>query len=88
MDVVPWSFLGKSDLKSKATIFFEGTSLNVLTKPRDDILEWDLPEIANGRPFDELLDVDTFVNCIYLNLQIPHFITHETIAKASKTRRL
>ncbi len=88
MDVVPWSFLGKSDLKSKAIIFFEETSLNVLAKSRDDILEWDLPEIANGRPFDKLLDVDTFINCIYLNSQIPHFITHKTIAKAGKTRCL
>ncbi len=55
---------------------------------RDDILEWDLPETAKGGPFDEILDVDIFVNCIYLSSQIPHFITHETIAKAGKTRRL
>ncbi|KAG5639381.1 hypothetical protein H0H81_003525 [Sphagnurus paluster] len=54
----------------------------------DDILKWDLPETAKGGPFPEILDVDIFVNCIYLNSQIPSFITQETIRDAGKNRRL
>ncbi|KDR85185.1 hypothetical protein GALMADRAFT_53657 [Galerina marginata CBS 339.88] len=54
----------------------------------DDILKWDLAETAKGGPFDEILDVDIFVNCIYLSSQIPSFITHETINAAGKERLL
>ncbi|ESK98395.1 saccharopine dehydrogenase [Moniliophthora roreri MCA 2997] len=53
-----------------------------------DILKWDLPETAKGGPFQEILDVDVFVNCIYLSSQIPHFVTRETIMAAGKDRRL
>lgn len=55
---------------------------------REDIIKWDMAETAKGGPFDEILNVDIFVNCIYLSSQIPPFITHETIAKAGKSRRL
>ncbi|KXN89843.1 Saccharopine dehydrogenase [NAD(+), L-lysine-forming] [Leucoagaricus sp. SymC.cos] len=54
----------------------------------DDILKWDLPETAKGGPFSEILDVDIFVNCIYLSSQIPSFMTRETIIAAGKERRL
>ncbi|KAF9015353.1 saccharopine dehydrogenase [Cyathus striatus] len=37
----------------------------------DDILKWDMAETAKGGPFPEILDVDIFVNCIYLTSQIP-----------------
>ena len=55
---------------------------------RDDIIKWDLAETAKGGPFSEILDVDIFVNCIYLSSKIPSFVTRETIAGAGKTRRL
>lgn len=55
---------------------------------RDDILKWDLAETAKGGPFQEILDVDIFVNCIYLSSPIPHFITHNTIRNAGNARRL
>ncbi|KAJ6495466.1 hypothetical protein C8R45DRAFT_900242 [Mycena sanguinolenta] len=54
----------------------------------DDILKWDLAETAKGGPFDEILDVDIFVNCIYLNSKIPPFITREQIIAAGPGRRL
>ncbi|KAJ3489366.1 hypothetical protein NLJ89_g11535 [Agrocybe chaxingu] len=54
----------------------------------DNILKWDLPETAKGGPFQEILDVDIFVNCIYLTSKIPSFINHESIAAAGKQRRL
>ncbi|KAM6498282.1 hypothetical protein JOM56_006230 [Amanita muscaria] len=54
----------------------------------DDILKWDLAETAKGGPFSEILDVDIFVNCIYLSSKIPSFLTKEQIAAAGKERRL
>ncbi|EJD52162.1 saccharopine dehydrogenase [Auricularia subglabra TFB-10046 SS5] len=54
----------------------------------DNIVKWDLDETAKGGPFQEILDADIFVNCIYLSSPIPHFLTHEFIAKAGKERRL
>ncbi|KAH7107008.1 saccharopine dehydrogenase [Auriculariales sp. MPI-PUGE-AT-0066] len=56
--------------------------------PEDNILKWDLPETAKGGPFDEILDVDIFVNCIYLSSQIPSFVTKDTINAAGPSRRL
>lgn len=55
---------------------------------RDDILKWDLAETAKGGPFSEILEVDIFVNCIYLTSRIPSFVTRETINAAGKERRL
>lgn len=60
----------------------------LIKRIRDDIYKWDLAETAKGGPFSEILDVDVFVNCIYLATQIPPFITRETIAAAGKDRRL
>ncbi|OJT12634.1 Saccharopine dehydrogenase [NAD(+), L-lysine-forming] [Trametes pubescens] len=54
----------------------------------DDIVKWDMAETAKGGPFQEILDVDIFVNCIYLSSQIPPFLTKEQIAGAGKDRRL
>ena len=55
---------------------------------RDDIVKWDMAETAKGGPFQEILDVDIFVNCIYLSSPIPHFLTHKQIEAAGKDRRL
>jgi saccharopine dehydrogenase (NAD+, L-lysine forming) len=55
---------------------------------RNDIFKWDLAETAKGGPFQEILDVDIFVNCIYLASKIPPFINHEQISAAGIKRRL
>ena len=47
-----------------------------------------MAETAKGGPFQEILDADIFVNCIYLSSPIPPFLTKETIAAAGKSRRL
>jgi len=54
----------------------------------DDILKWDLDETAKGGPFDEIMGVDIFVNCIYLNSSIPPFMTREQSIAAGSKRRL
>jgi len=53
-----------------------------------DIIKWDMDETAKGGPFQEILDVDIFVNCIYLTSRIPSFVTREQIIGAGKQRRL
>lgn len=55
----------------------------------DDILKWDMAETAKGGPFKEILDVDIFINCIYLTSAIPPFLTHEFIKTVGgQNRRL
>ncbi|KDQ19953.1 hypothetical protein BOTBODRAFT_101260 [Botryobasidium botryosum FD-172 SS1] len=54
----------------------------------DNILKWDMDETAKGGPFQEILDVDIFVNCIYLAHEIPHFVNHDSIRAAGSSRRL
>jgi saccharopine dehydrogenase (NAD+, L-lysine-forming) len=60
----------------------------LITLRRDDIVKWDMAETAKGGPFSEILDVDIFVNCIYLSSEIPHFVTRDTVVAAGKDRRL
>ncbi|PLW23491.1 hypothetical protein PCANC_21319 [Puccinia coronata f. sp. avenae] len=68
---------------SGAVTFFKKIGMN-----KEDIVEWDMAETAKGGPFQEILEADIFVNCIYLNSKIPSFITRETIAAAGKSRQL
>ncbi|KAH7924885.1 saccharopine dehydrogenase [Leucogyrophana mollusca] len=53
-----------------------------------DIIKWDMAETAKGGPFQEILDVDIFVNCIYLSSSIPPFLTYDSISAAGDRRRL
>eukprot|EP01061_Rhynchopus_euleeides_P047756 TRINITY_DN979_c2_g1_i1.p1 TRINITY_DN979_c2_g1~~TRINITY_DN979_c2_g1_i1.p1 ORF type:complete len:467 (+),score=160.87 TRINITY_DN979_c2_g1_i1:116-1516(+) len=51
--------------------------------PESNILKWDLAETKKGGPFEEILSVDIFVNCIYLDptSTTPAFLTKEMLAK-------
>ena len=53
---------------------------------RDDIVKWDMAETAKGGPFKEIVESDIFVNCIYLNSKIPHFVNKDSLQ--SPDRRL
>ncbi|KAJ9055846.1 Saccharopine dehydrogenase [Entomophthora muscae] len=39
--------------------------------PETNILGWDMAETVKGGPFDEILGVDIFINCIYLSSKNP-----------------
>ncbi|ODQ55538.1 saccharopine dehydrogenase Lys3 [Saitoella complicata NRRL Y-17804] len=43
--------------------------------PEENIIKWDMAETAKGGPFQEIIDADIFVNCIYLSQPIPPFIS-------------
>jgi saccharopine dehydrogenase (NAD+, L-lysine-forming) len=47
-----------------------------------------MAETAKGGPFQEILDVDIFVNCIYLSSSIPPFLDNDQIIAAGQDRRL
>jgi len=53
-----------------------------------NIIKWDMAETAKGGPFEELLEVDIFVNCIYLSSKIPSFLTESFIKGAGEKRNL
>ncbi|KAK9494018.1 hypothetical protein V1508DRAFT_383912 [Lipomyces doorenjongii] len=47
--------------------------------PEENIIKWDMAETAKGGPFEEIVQSDVFINCIYLSKQIPPFVTMETL---------
>jgi saccharopine dehydrogenase (NAD+, L-lysine-forming) len=83
------SFFRKIGVKELFLLFSHlCAAVDLSSKSRDNILKWDLEETKSGGPFDEILDVDVFVNCIYLSSPIPPFIALDQIRAAGKKRRL
>lgn len=83
--------LGRSDWRSELSqeIIIDAYSLPMrFLVDRGDIIKWDMVETAKGGPFQEILDVDIFINCIYLTSSIPPFLTAEYIKAAGSSRRL
>lgn len=54
--------------------------------PEENLVKWDMAETAKGGPFQEIVDSDIFVNCIYLSQPIPPFVNAETLN--NKNRKL
>ncbi|KAI1338353.1 saccharopine dehydrogenase [Xylariaceae sp. FL0016] len=52
--------------------------------PESQILKWDLDETKKGGPFPEIVESDIFVNCIYLNSKIPHFVNKESLQSPNR----
>ncbi|OCT47523.1 Saccharopine dehydrogenase [NAD(+), L-lysine-forming] [Cladophialophora carrionii] len=52
--------------------------------PEENILKWDLPETKKGGPFEEIVESDIFVNCIYLSDPIPPFINKESLSSPKR----
>ena len=49
-----------------------------------EILRWDMQETAKGGPFPEILSSEIFINCIYLNTEIPPFIDPASLDSAER----
>ena len=47
--------------------------------PKENILEWDMEETKKGGPFHDILQVDIFINCVYLTCKINPFLTKEML---------
>lgn len=50
----------------------------------DNILQWEMSETARDGPFKEIVQSDVFINCIYLNEQIPPFIDEKSLNTAER----
>lgn len=44
-----------------------------------EVVEWDLAETKKGGPFQEILDCDIFLNCVFIQSAIPPFVTKEML---------
>ncbi|KAK9447561.1 uncharacterized protein V1518DRAFT_421306 [Limtongia smithiae] len=47
--------------------------------PDEKMIKWDMAETAKGGPFQEIVNSDIFINCIYLSKQIAPFVTMESL---------
>jgi saccharopine dehydrogenase (NAD+, L-lysine-forming) len=47
-----------------------------------DVTLWDLEETRDGGPFEEILEHDLFVNCVFLSRPIPPFLTPEFLNRS------
>lgn len=55
----------------------------------DDVARWDLQETsAKSGPYQEIVDSDLFINCIYLSKKIPPFVDAALLQQAGSNRRL
>ncbi len=45
---------------------------------------WDLEETRNGGPFEEILEHDVFVNCVFISEPIPPFLTPEFLDRSRR----
>ncbi|TDZ20474.1 Saccharopine dehydrogenase [Colletotrichum orbiculare MAFF 240422] len=55
--------------------------------PEENVLKWDIAETKKGGPFPEIAQSDIFVNCIYLNQPVGHFVNIDSL-KAEAQRNL
>ncbi|CUM54502.1 unnamed protein product [Debaryomyces tyrocola] len=55
--------------------------------PDEKLIKWDMKETAKGGPFQEIVQSDIFVNCIYLSQPIPPFIDYESLNVADRKLR-
>lgn len=49
-----------------------------------NVLEWDMAETAKGGPFEEIVESDIFINCIYLTHKIPNFVDTQSLASPKR----
>jgi saccharopine dehydrogenase (NAD+, L-lysine forming) len=56
-----------------------------LTKQANSVQKWDLPETsAKPGPYQEIIESDVFVNCIYLSAKIPPFIDQQSLSSPNR----
>ncbi|OBA23423.1 Saccharopine dehydrogenase [Metschnikowia bicuspidata var. bicuspidata NRRL YB-4993] len=55
--------------------------------PEENLLKWDMKETAKGGPFEEIVQSDIFINCIYLSTPIPPFIDFASLNKPDRKLR-
>ncbi|MBI2083671.1 MAG: saccharopine dehydrogenase [Deltaproteobacteria bacterium] len=46
--------------------------------------QWDIEETSRGGPFEELLDYEILVNCVFVNEKKPPFLTRQSLERRSR----
>lgn len=52
--------------------------------PEANLIKFDMAETAKGGPFEEIRESDVFVNCIYLDKNIPKFVTEDFLKQGER----
>ena len=52
--------------------------------PEENLMKWDMAETAKGGPFEAIREADIFINCIYLDKEIPKFITTDFLKQGKR----
>ena len=50
-----------------------------------ETIEWDIEETKKGGPFLEILTMDILVNCVFINNDLPPFITKELLDNSNRS---
>lgn len=53
--------------------------------PDENIIKWDMAETSQKEgPYQEIIDADIFINCIYLSKKIPPFVNQQSVDQESR----
>ena len=82
--------LAKSSKKPKILVIGamgrSGSGAVALAKALDlETITWDMEETKKGGPFLEILSMDILVNCVFINEDLPPFITKELLDDGRRT---
>lgn len=82
--------LAKSNKKPKVLVIGakgrSGSGAVALAKELDlETIEWDIEETKKGGPFLDILSMDILVNCVFINEDLPPFITKELLNDDNRT---
>ena len=61
-----------------------GGATELFREMNADITLWDIEETKNGGPFEQILEHDIFVNCVFVSTHIPPFLTPELLDRERK----
>ena len=50
-----------------------------------EVTGWDLEETKGGGPFEEILEHEVFVNCVYVSRKIPPFVAREMLERKGRS---
>ena len=59
-------------------------AIDLLKAVNAEVVAWDLEETSVGGPFDEILDCDIFLNCVFVSESIPPFLTRDQLKKPGR----
>lgn len=59
-------------------------AIELLERVGVDVVGWDQDETRHGGPFEEILDCDVFLNCVFVEKSIRPFLTRELLLRPAR----